>query len=52
MNSRKGERFGFKKPLCAENKEEIFEFLNEMKNYISCLKIINKPDELLDKELQ
>lgn len=42
MNSRKRDHFGFKKPICPENKNEIFQFLSEMKDYISSLKIYIK----------
>lgn len=42
MNSRKRGQFGFKKPICPGNKNEIFTLLDEMKNYICSLKIYVK----------
>lgn len=42
MNSRKRDHFGFKKPICSENKNEIFQFLSNMKDYICSLKIYRR----------
>lgn len=42
MNSRKQERFGFKKPIGSDNKDEIIKYLDEMKAYICSLKIFIK----------
>lgn len=42
MNSRKRERFGFKKPICRENKDDIFTFMDYMKDYIISLQMFVK----------
>lgn len=42
MNTRKHGRYGLKKPICPENKKEILDFFNEMKEYILSLEIYVK----------
>lgn len=39
FNSRAMRQFEYKKPLCSENKQKIFDFLDELKEYILNLKI-------------
>lgn len=51
MNSRKRNKFGYQKPVCPDNKNKIFSFLDKMKSYISELKYQVKTRRITKKRV-
>lgn len=51
MNSRKRNKFGFQKPICPDNKNQIFSFLDEIKKYISGLQYLVKTRRITKKKV-